>query len=398
MTKTDKSNEEASFNYMKRGVSSSKKEVHAAISKVDKGIFPGAFCKIIPDVFTGDSSFCSIVHADGAGTKSSLAYLYYRETGDLSVFKGLAQDSIVMNIDDMLCVGVEDNILISSTIGRNANLIPGDIIAAVIEGGEEVIDFYNTHGVGMTSTGGETADVGDLVRTLIVDTTAAARLPRKDVIDCNRMKAGQKIVALSSYGQASYEDTYNAGMGSNGLTSARHDIFSHLYAGKYPESFDPAIPDKLVYNGRFKLTDTVEDMPVNMGLAVLSPTRTFAPVIKAVLQECRPLIGGIIHCTGGGQTKCLKFGNNLHYMKNDLLPVPPLFRYIQQSAGTSWKEMFSVFNMGHRMELMVDEKAVPIILQAAAKFKIEAKVIGYLQESREGNKLTIDSEMGRFEY
>jgi phosphoribosylformylglycinamidine cyclo-ligase len=392
-------NEEQSL-YSQRGVSYSKKEVHAAIKNVDKGLYPQAFCKVIPDYLGGDENYCNVVHADGAGTKSSLAYLYWKETGDLSVWKGIAQDSIVMNIDDMLCVGITDNILLSSTIGRNGKRIPGEVISAIISGNEEIIQFYNDQGISMINTGGETADVGDLVRTVIVDTTASARLKRSSVIDAANMKPGQVIVGLASHGQATYEDEYNGGMGSNGLTSARHDVFCKEYADRYPETYDNSLNPDVVYIGKYKLTDKVSDMPINMGKAVLSPTRTYAPVIKQILDNIdRAAIGGMIHCSGGAQTKCAKFGSNLHFIKDNLFDTPPLFREIKAcSPNTSWQEMYAVFNMGHRLELMVDENIADQIIKMSEAFNIPAQIVGRLEESASGNKVTIDSQYGKFEY
>ena len=392
-------NNESNSRYMRRGVSYSKTEVHSAIKNVDKGLFPQAFCKIIPDYLGNDEDYCNVVHADGAGTKSSLAYMYWKETGDLSVWKGIAQDSIVMNIDDMICVGITDNILLSSTIGRNASKIPGEVIAEVINANENLIQFYNEIGISMINTGGETADVGDLVRTIIVDTTASARIKKSEVIDAARMKPGQVIVGLASYGQATYEDEYNAGMGSNGLTSARHDIFCNEYAKKYTESYDNNIDSDLVYSGKYKLTDKVSDMPLDMGKAVLSPTRTYAPIVKQIFDNLpKSKIGGIIHCSGGAQTKCAKFGNNIHFIKDNLLPVPPLFREIQACSGTPYQEMYAVFNMGHRLELMVDQDIADEIISISKSFNVEAQVIGRLEENQGGNKVTIKSEFGTFEY
>lgn len=392
-------NEEQSL-YSQRGVSYSKKEVHAAIKNVDKGLYPQAFCKVIPDYLGGDKDYCNVVHADGAGTKSSLAYLYWKETGDLSVWKGIAQDSIVMNIDDMLCVGITDNILLSSTIGRNGKRIPGEVISAIISGNEEIIQFYNDQGISMINTGGETADVGDLVRTVIVDTTASARLKRSSVIDAANMKPGQVIVGLASHGQATYEDEYNGGMGSNGLTSARHDVFCKEYADRYPETYDNSLNPDVVYIGKYKLTDKVSDIPINMGKAVLSPTRTYAPVIKQILDNIdRAAIGGMIHCSGGAQTKCAKFGSNIHFIKDNLFDTPPLFREIKAcSPNTSWQEMYAVFNMGHRLELMVDENIADQIIKMSEAFNIPAQIVGRLEESASGNKVTIDSQYGKFEY
>ncbi len=392
--------DEQNFRYQQRGVSASKSDVHKAIAKVDKGLYPQAFCKIIPDWLGGDKEFCNIVHADGAGTKSSLAYIYWRETGDLSVWKGIAQDSIVMNIDDMICVGVTDGILLSSTIGRNARKIPGEVLSALINGNEEVIQFYNDLGFPMVNTGGETADLGDLVRTVVVDTTATARLRRDRVVDCARMKPGQVIVGLSSWGQASYETEYNAGMGSNGLTSARHDVFSKVYADKYPETYDGAIDRSLVYSGKYLVTDRVADMPLDMGKAVLGATRTYAPVVRAVLQSIdRKKIGGIIHCSGGALTKCMKFGKGLHFIKDNLLPVAPLFQHIQACSGTAWKEMFSVFNCGQRLEFIVDADVAADIVKISQGFGIAAQITGRMEASADGdNHVTIKSSHGVFEY
>lgn len=389
---------EAQSRYQQRGVSYSKKEVHSAIKNVDKGLYPHAFCKIIPDYLGGDADYCNIVHADGAGTKSSLAYMYWKETGDLSVWKGIAQDSIVMNIDDMLCVGVTDNILLSSTIGRNASKIPGEVIKAIIEGNEQIIQFYNDLGISMINTGGETADVGDLVRTVIVDTTASARLKRSDVIDAANMKPGQVIVGFAAHGQAAYEDFYNGGMGSNGLTSARHDVFAHNYAEKYPEAYDGAIDKSLVFSGKYQLTDTVDDMPVDMGKAVLSPTRTFAPVVKDILKDYRGVIGGMIHCSGGAQTKCAKFGENLHFIKDNLFDTPPLFKHIQDCSGTSWQEMYAVFNMGSRLEVMIDEKYANDLIKISESYGIPAQIVGRLEATEGANKVTVESPYGKFEY
>ncbi|MCM8534944.1 MAG: phosphoribosylformylglycinamidine cyclo-ligase [Lentisphaeraceae bacterium] len=393
------SDNEAKSRYQQRGVSYSKKEVHAAIKKVDKGLYPHAFCKIIPDFLGNDKDYCNVVHADGAGTKSSLAYAYWKETGDLSVWKGIAQDSIVMNIDDMLCVGITDNILLSSTIGRNASRIPGEVISALINGNEEIIQFYNDLGISMINTGGETADVGDLVRTVIVDTTASARLKRSEVIDAARMKPGQVIVGLASDGQASYESEYNGGMGSNGLTSARHDVFTKEYADKYPETFDNNIDRDLVYSGKYKLTDKVDDIPVDMGKAVLSPTRTYAPIVKTVFDNIgKSKIGGIIHCSGGAQTKCGKFGSNLHFVKDNLFDTPPLFREIQACSGTEWQEMYAVFNMGHRLEFMVDVDIAEEIVAISESFKVPAQIVGHIEPSESGNKVTVKSKYGEFDY
>lgn len=383
--------------YAKRGVSSGKEEVHAAISRVDKGLFPKAFCKIIPDILGGDPGWCNIMHADGAGTKSSLAYIYWKETGDLSVWKGIAQDAVVMNLDDLLCVGVTENILLSSTIGRNKNLVPGEVIRALIEGTEEFLARMREAGIGIWSTGGETADVGDLVRTVIVDSTVTARMPRADVIDNANIKAGDVIVGLASYGQTSYEDEYNGGMGSNGLTSARHDVFGHYLAGLYPESFDGSIPASLVYSGLMRLTDDTAVPGVNAGRLVLSPTRTYAPVIKKVLDTMRPAIHGMVHCSGGGQTKVMHFIEDLHIIKDNLFPVPPLFELIQKSSGTPWEEMYRVFNMGHRMELYVSPGEAQAIIDIASGFSLDARIIGRC-ESATGRHLTIRTPFGEFVY
>lgn len=374
--------------YNARGVSAKKEDVHNAIKNLDSGLYPSAFCKILPDYLGNDSEYCCIMHADGAGTKSSLAYLYYKETGDLSVFKGIAMDSIVMNIDDLLCVGATDNFLVSSTIGRNSRNVDGQIIKTLIEANQEIADTFSDLGINMIMTGGETADVGDLVRTLIVDTTVTARLKKKKVIDTLNIVPGDVIVGLASFGKASYENEYNAGMGSNGLTSARHDMFCNDYAKKYPETFAPSIPDNLVYSGPYHLTDMAEGLPINVGKAVLSPTRTYAPVIKKVLNEVQN-IHGIIHCTGGAQTKCLNFGaNNLHYIKDQLFNTPPLFKLLQKTSGTSAREMYRVFNMGHRMELYIPENVAETIIDIAASFNIDAKIIGHV-EAGDKKSLTI---------
>ena len=383
--------------YDKRGVSASKEDVHNAIKSIDKGLFPKAFCKVIPDILQGSEEHCNIMHADGAGTKSSLAYLYWKETGDLSVWKGIAQDAIVMNLDDLLCVGVTDNILLSSTIGRNKNLIPGEVIAAIINGTEEFLAELRGHGIGIRSTGGETADVGDLVRTIIVDSTVTARLRRDQVISNENIRAGDVIVGLSSSGQASYEKEYNGGMGSNGLTSARHDVFRKEYAKRYPESFDPIIPDELVYSGTKSLTDPTEIPGVDAGKMVLSPTRTYAPVISEILKLYRQEIHGMIHCSGGAQTKVLHFIDKLHVVKNNLLPVPPLFMMIREESGTGWKEMYQVFNMGHRFELYVPESIAADIISISRSFEIDAQVVGHVEDS-EAAKLTISSEHGTYFY
>ena len=383
--------------YNLRGVSASKEDVHNAIKNVDKGIFPQAFCKIIPDILGGDPEWCNIMHADGAGTKSSLAYAYWRETGDISVWKGIAQDALVMNTDDLLCVGATDNILVSSTIGRNKNLIPGEVISAIINGTEELLATLREMGVGIYSTGGETADVGDLVRTIIVDSTVTCRMRRADVINNANIKAGDVIVGLASFGQATYEKTYNGGMGSNGLTSARHDVFAKYLAEKYPETFDAAVPDDLVYSGSKKLTDPVEGTTLTAGQLVLSPTRTYAPVIKKLLAEMRPEIDGMIHCTGGAQTKVMHFVNNKHVIKDNLFPLPPLFALIQKESGTPWQEMFKVFNMGHRMEIYVAPENAQKVIDIANSFNIEARIVGRVEDAP-ANKLTIITENGTFEY
>jgi len=383
--------------YGRRGVSSGKEDVHAAISKVDKGIFPGAFCKIVPDMLGGDPEYCNIMHADGAGTKSSLAYVYWKETGDISVWKGIAQDAVVMNLDDLLCVGATDNILLSSTIGRNRNLIPGEVISAVIEGTEEFLSRLRKAGVGIWSTGGETADVGDLVRTIIVDSTVTARMRRRDVITNAGIRPGDVIVGLASSGQTDWESEYNSGMGSNGLTSARHDIFEKYLAGLYPESFDPAVPEALVYSGRTKLTDPTAVPGIDAGRLVLSPTRTYAPVVIRILGSMRHKIHGMVHCSGGGQTKILHFIDRMHVIKDNLFPVPPLFEMIQKSSSTPWEEMYRVFNMGHRMELFVDREDAQAIIDIAASFNLEARVVGRC-EAASSKKLTIKSGFGEFQY
>ena len=387
----------SSQRYDMRGVSASKEDVHNAIKKIDKGLYPLAFCKIIPDLLAGDPNYCNIMHADGAGTKSSLAYVYWKETGDLSVWKGVAQDAVVMNIDDLLCVGATSNILLSSTIGRNKNLIPGEVISAVINGTQEFIDEMNNAGVNIVSTGGETADVGDLVRTIIVDSTVTCRMRRDQVVDNANIKAGDVIVGLASYGQATYERQYNGGMGSNGLTSARHDVFAKYLATKYPESYDRAIPEELVYSGSKLLTDVIGGMPVNVGQLVLSPTRTYAPVIKVVLDQMRNKVHGMVHCTGGAQTKVMHFVENKHVIKDNLFPIPPLFKLIKQESGTDWKEMYKVFNMGHRMEIYVDQAEAQEVIDIAKSFNIDAQVIGHV-EADECNRLTIKSAEGTFEY
>ncbi|MBD5364990.1 MAG: phosphoribosylformylglycinamidine cyclo-ligase [Bacteroides sp.] len=387
--------------YDLRGVSATKEDVHSAIKNIDKGLFPKAFCKIIPDILGGDPEFCNIMHADGAGTKSSLAYVYWRETGDLSVWKGIAQDALVMNIDDLLCVGATSGILVSSTIGRNKHLIPGEVIAAIINGTEELLADLRAHGIDIHSTGGETADVGDLVRTIIVDSTVTCRMPRNQVIDNANIAAGNVIVGLASYGQAEYEDAYNGGMGSNGLTSARHDVFAKYLAEKYPESFDAATPDELVYSGSVRLTDPTEVEGVDAGKLVLSPTRTYAPLVKALLDKMRPRIHGMIHCSGGAQTKILHFlAPGLHVIKDNLLPVPPLFNLIQRESATDWAEMYKVFNMGTRMEIYVDPADAQLVIDTAASFGIPAQIIGRVEPGTNPNAptLTITSPQGTFTY
>ena len=386
--------------YNLRGVSAGKEDVHQAIKNIDKGVFPKAFCKIIPDILTGDPAWCNIMHADGAGTKSSLAYAYWKETGDLSVWKGIAQDAIIMNLDDLLCVGATDNILLSSTIGRNKNLVPGEVIAALINGTEEILQELRDLGVGIYSTGGETADVGDLVRTIIVDSTVTCRMKREDVITNEKFKAGQVIIGLSSFGQASYEKEYNGGMGSNGLTSARHDVFNKEIASKYPETFDNQVPEELVYVGSKKLTDSItleNGETTTVGKLVLSPTRTYAPVISKVLQKHRQDIGGMIHCSGGAQTKVLHFIEGLHIIKNDLFPTPTLFELIQKESKTSCQEMYKVFNMGHRMEIYIDKEHAQSIIDIAQSFHIDAKIIGHVEDSEE-KQVTIESPYGTFIY
>ncbi|WP_303642874.1 AIR synthase related protein [uncultured Duncaniella sp.] len=383
--------------YNLRGVSASKEDVHNAIKNVDKGIFPQAFCKIIPDILGGDPEWCNIMHADGAGTKSSLAYAYWRETGDLSVWKGIAQDAIVMNTDDLLCVGATDNILVSSTIGRNKNLIPGEVISAIINGTEDLLAQLREMGVGIYSTGGETADVGDLVRTIIVDSTVTCRMRRADVINNANIKDGDVIVGLASFGQATYEDRYNGGMGSNGLTSARHDVFAKYLAEKYPETFDAAVPDELVYSGSKHLSDPVPGTKLTAGQLVLSPTRTYAPVIKKLLTEMRPAIDGMIHCTGGAQTKVMHFVNNKHVIKDNLFPIPPLFDLIQKESGTPWSEMFKVFNMGHRMEIYVAPEHAQEVIDISRSFNIDSRIVGRVEDAQ-SNRLTITTEAGTFEY
>lgn len=383
--------------YNLRGVSASKEDVHNAIKHIDKGIFPKAFCKIIPDILGGDPEYCNIMHADGAGTKSSLAYMYWKETGDLSVWRGIAQDALIMNIDDLLCVGATDNILVSSTIGRNKLLVPGEVISAIINGTEELLAELRELGVNAYSTGGETADVGDLVRTIIVDSTVTCRMKRKDVISNGNILPGDVIVGLSSYGQATYEKNYNGGMGSNGLTSARHDVFAKYLAKRYPESYDNAVPDELVYSGNLKLTDQIAGLGIDAGKLVLSPTRTYAPVIKKMLDEMRPKIHGMVHCSGGAQTKVMHFVENMKVVKNNLFPIPPLFNIIQEQSGTDWHEMYKVFNMGHRMEIYVDAADAQRVIDISQSFGIDARVVGYTMPAPQ-NELIIESEKGRFEY
>jgi len=382
---------------MNRGVSADKEDVHKAIKNVDKGLYPRAFCKIVEDHLGQDPNYCTIMHADGAGTKSSLAYLYWQETGDLSVWKGIAQDAIIMNTDDLLCVGATDNILLSSTIGRNKNLIPGEVIGAIINGTEEVLEMLRSYGMNIISTGGETADLGDLVRTIVVDSTVSARMKREDVINNANIRPGDVIVGLASFGQASYENTYNGGMGSNGLTSARHDVFSNIYADKYPETYDKEIPADLVYTGSYKVEDTIDNVPVNIGQLVLSPTRTYAPIIATALKEYRPQIHGMVHCSGGAQTKVLHFVEDLHIVKDNLFDTPPLFKIIQEESKTSWQEMYKVFNMGHRMELYLPEEHAEAIIEISNSFNVEAQIVGHV-EGTSGKKLTINSKHGTFNY
>ncbi len=383
--------------YSKRGVSSQKEDIHAAIKNIDKGLYPKAFCKIIPDLLGGDPDYCNIMHADGAGTKSSLAYVYWKETGDMSVWKGIAQDAIVMNLDDLICVGAYNNIMLSSTIGRNKKLIPGEVISAIINGTEEFLEKLRNLGIGIYSTGGETADVGDLVRTIIIDATITARMERENVISNHNIREGDIIVGLASSGQTSYEDQYNSGMGSNGLTSARHDVFGKYLAEKYPESFDPSLPEDLLYSGKMELTYPVDGLIIDMGRLVLSPTRTYAPVVKKITEAMRSQIHGMVHCSGGGQTKILHFVDNLHVVKDKLFPLPPLFKIIHEQSGTKWKEMYQVFNMGHRFEIYTDEKNADEIISIASSFNLEAQVIGYCEKSNK-RRLTIKSKFGSFEY
>lgn len=384
--------------YHQRGVSASKEDVHNAIKNIDKGLFPLAFCKIVPDYLTNDDDYCLVMHADGAGTKSSLAYMYWKETGDISVWKGIAQDALIMNIDDLICVGATDNIMLSSTIGRNKNLIPGEVLSAIINGTEELISDLKAHGITIYSTGGETADVGDLVRTIIVDSTVTARIKRNEVIDNANIKAGDVIVGLASFGQATYEKAYNGGMGSNGLTSARHDVFSKYLAEKYPESYDASVPEELVYSGKIKLTDTVKGSPLDAGKLVLSPTRTYAPIVKRILEKYNAdSIHGMVHCSGGAQTKILHFVDQFHIIKDNLFPMPPLFRLIQEQSGTDWKEMYQVFNCGHRLEFYVDANIAEDLIAIAKTFDVEGRIIGRVEENS-SKKLTIQSEFGTYHY
>lgn len=383
--------------YNQRGVSASKEDVHNAIKNIDKGLYPKAFCKIVPDYLTNDDDYAIVMHADGAGTKSSLAYSYWKETNDISVWRGIAQDAIVMNLDDLLCVGVYNNILLSSTIGRNKNLIPGEVISTIINGTEDFLESMRKHGVDIRSTGGETADVGDLVRTIIVDSTVTARIKRCDIISNDNITAGNVIVGLSSYGQASYEDEYNGGMGSNGLTSARHDVFSKYIAEKYPESYDHCIPSELAYSGSKRLTDVTDVEGVDAGKLVLSPTRTYAPIIAQVLKSCKNGIHGMVHCSGGAQTKVLHFVDNIHIVKNNMFTIPPLFKMIKDESGTSWSEMYKVFNMGHRFELYVDESSAQEIIDISRSFNVEAKIIGYCEPS-DKKRVTVETDNGIFEY
>ncbi|WP_114777596.1 AIR synthase related protein [Botryobacter ruber] len=383
--------------YLRRGVSASKEDVHNAIKNIDKGLFPQAFCKIIPDILTGDPDYCAIMHADGAGTKSSLAYMYWKETGDLSVWKGIAQDAVVMNTDDLLCVGATDNILLSSTIGRNKHLVPGEVIAAIINGTEEVLQMLRDNGIGIYSTGGETADVGDLVRTIIVDSTVTARMRRDEVISNHNIQAGDVIVGFASFGKASYEDEYNGGMGSNGLTSARHDVFHKYLSKSYPESYDPEVPVDLVYSGSYRLTDVNKETGMEVGKLVLSPTRTYAPIVKEILKAHRPHIHGMVHCSGGAQTKVLHFTDKVHIVKDNLFPTPPLFQLIQQESRTDWMEMYKVFNMGHRLEIYLPEQYAEELIAISRSFGVEAQIIGHVESSK-SNELTIKSSHGRFYY
>jgi len=387
----------ADTRYNLRGVSAGKEDVHNAIKNVDKGLFPQAFCKIVPDYLSGDEDYCIVMHADGAGTKSSLAYMYWKKTGDISVWKGIAQDALIMNIDDLLCVGATDKILLSSTIGRNKNLVPGEVISAIINGTEELLETLRNQGIGIHSTGGETADVGDLVRTIIVDSTVVCRMKRSEVISNHTIQGGDVIVGLASFGQATYETEYNGGMGSNGLTSARHDVFNKTLAADFPESFDPSVPSDLVYSGTKNLTDAVDGSPIDAGKLVLSPTRTYAPVIKQILDKHRSNIHGMVHCSGGAQTKVLHFVDNVHIIKDNLFPIPPLFKLIQEESGTDWKEMYKVFNMGHRMEVYVSPEHAQSIIEISKSFNIDAQIVGRV-EANDGKKLTIESVYGTFEY
>ncbi|MEO6904694.1 MAG: AIR synthase related protein [Bacteroidia bacterium] len=385
--------------YTRRGVSASKEDVHAAIAKIDKGLFPKAFCKIVPDYLTGDEEYCIVMHADGAGTKSSLAYTYWKETNDIKIWKGIAQDAIIMNTDDLLCVGAIDNILLSSTIGRNKNNIPSEVLSEIINGTEEILKQLREHGIGIFSTGGETADVGDLVRTIIVDSTVVCRMKRKDVVDNSRIQSGDVIVGLASFGQATYETEYNGGMGSNGLTSARHDVFEKSIAKKFPESYDMAVPEELVYAGKIKLTDkiNIDGVDITAGKLVLSPTRTYAPIIKNVLDKYRNQINGLVHCSGGAQTKVLHFVENVHIIKDNLFPIPPLFKLIQEQSKTDWKEMYKVFNMGHRMELYLPPTIANEVIAISKSYNVDAQIIGRVEKSNT-KKLTITTEQGIFEY
>ena len=383
--------------YQARGVSAGKEDVHAAIAGIDKGLFPKAFCKVIPDFLTGSPDHCIVMHADGAGTKSSLAYAYWKETGDLSVWKGIAQDALVMNIDDLLCVGVTDQILVSSTIGRNKHLIPGEVIKEIIQGTEELLKQLREEGIGIYSTGGETADVGDLVRTIIVDSTVTARVKRSEIIDNANIKPGNVILGFASYGQATYENEYNAGMGSNGLTSARHDVFNKSVGEKYPETFDNAVPEELTYSGKYALTDRINELPDTIGKSVLSPTRTYAPLVKKILETHRHKIDGMVHCSGGAQTKILHFIDKNHVIKDNLFPVPPLFQLIKDVSDTSWEEMYKVFNMGHRLEIYTDAESAVEMIKIAGMYKIQAQIVGRVEESEE-KKLTISTSAGTFNY
>ena len=386
-----------SSRYNQRGVSASKEDVHNAISDLDKGLFPKAFCKVVPDILANDNNYCTVMHADGAGTKSSLAYMYWKETGDMSVWKGIAQDAIVMNLDDLLCVGVTNNILLSSTIGRNKNLIPGQVIAEIVNGTEEFCQQMRDLGVGITLTGGETADVGDLVRTIIVDSTVTARIKRSKVISNGNIQDGDVIIGLSSFGKAKYEQEYNSGMGSNGLTSARHDVFANYLAQKYPESYDANVPTDLIYSGKYKLTDHIVEIGLTAGKMVLSPTRTYAPIIRDVIENYHPVIHGLVHCSGGAQTKVMNFVHNLHVVKDNLFPVPPLFKIIQETSGTDWQEMYKVFNMGHRFEIYVYPEFADDIIALSKDYGVDAKVVGYCS-SHHGKKLTLRTEKGEFQY